>query len=71
VIESFLQFCSCLLQRLESLLCGWDVVWDKVNIDRRRHACDEFVGGLLQRVVLPGVVSIFRNREELRPSSGV
>jgi hypothetical protein len=61
VIKVFLEFYSCFLQGLELFLCGWDVVWDEIDVDRRCYTRDELVRGLLQHVVFPGVVSVFCN----------
>jgi hypothetical protein len=47
------------------------VVWDEIDVSRRRHACDEFVRGLFQCVVLPGVVGVLCDWKKLRPSSRV
>jgi hypothetical protein len=42
-------------------LCGWDMVWDKIDVDGRGYTGNELVRGLLQHVVFPGIVRIFRN----------
>jgi hypothetical protein len=62
MIEAFLEFHSCFLQGLELLLCGWDMVWNEIDVDGQCHAGDELVGGLFQCVVFPGVMGIFCDR---------
>jgi hypothetical protein len=47
MIEVLLEFYSCFLQGLESLLGGWDMVWDQIDINGGCHASDELVGGFL------------------------
>jgi hypothetical protein len=47
------------------------MVWDKIDINRQRRAHDEFMRGLFQCVMLPGVVSVFCDWKKLRPSSRV
>jgi len=46
------------MEGLDSFLCGWDVVWDEVNVDRRLHSHDQLMRGYLEGVMSPRVVCI-------------